>query len=516
MLNLGDFQQRSIMVRILQTLSLAAVSAALAVCQSDYVYWVTEHNDVAALGCSTAQARLNVPGGQRLVVHRAEAHQPCAQALDIVATPASEIVLLKPEVVADSLLADHAGDWAARLSDSLAQTLEAPTLTIQSQDQDAVPQDETPLSHRLVYSSKDAMLIAVSEETLSVLDQHVTFDTRIQRAFFRPAHYWRQLDEQPDKPEPVFKKPKFNTVVDSIASSSALSRERILQDLLVLTGEGAQPKDVGEWHSRHSSTHGARLAAEWIKRTMEASLRSINGSTCSFFEYSPYFAPNVVCNIPAADGQNTLHEHELRTTEDDGMVLISAHLDSRGTFGETTAPGGDDDGSGTAALLAIARAVGNAGVQFKSPVQLVAFSGEEQGLVGSQKYAHALHELGTPIKLAVQMDMLAYRKPGEPLQIAFPDKLSTKSATAHVTAIAAIYAPELAPGFTPACCSDHQSFWEQGFPATWVFERNGPIADPKYHNSGDITHRPGYDTRQLAAIAKVVTATLLNVAGFYM
>ena len=100
------------------------------------------------------------------------------------------------------------------------------------------------------------------------------------------------------------------------------------------------------------------------------------------------------------------------------------------------------------------------------------------------------------------------------MQIAFPDKLSTTSATKYVWQIADIYQPQLEQGYTPACCSDHQSFWEVGYPATWVFERNGPIADPMYHNSGDVTEREGYDVEQLGSIAKVVLATLLDVAGF--
>lgn len=208
--------------------------------------------------------------------------------------------------------------------------------------------------------------------------------------------------------------------------------------------------------------------------------------------------------------------HHASTAADPGLVVVSAHYDSRGTFGSVTAPGGDDDGSGTSALLAVARAVGHFGVQFASPVQLVAFSGEEQGLVGSQHYAAHLRSKSVDIALALQMDMLAYRRPGEPFQLAFPDKLATVSATKHIQHLAQLYVPELVIGYTPACCSDHQSFWENGFPATWVFERNGPIADPMYHNSGDVSDRPGYDLEQLRAAARVVTASLLNVAGFYL
>lgn len=52
--------------------------------------------------------------------------------------------------------------------------------------------------------------------------------------------------------------------------------------------------------------------------------------------------------------------------------------------------------------------------------------------------------------------MIAYRKKGEPIQMAFPPHLSTESATGLVRKIAGIYQPELQVGFTPACCSDHQ------------------------------------------------------------
>ena len=53
----------------------------------------------------------------------------------------------------------------------------------------------------------------------------------------------------------------------------------------------------------------------------------------------------------------------------------------------TRAPGGDDDGSGTSALLAIARAIERKSVKFGVNVELVAFAGEEQGLLGSRAYA---------------------------------------------------------------------------------------------------------------------------------
>ena len=63
------------------------------------------------------------------------------------------------------------------------------------------------------------------------------------------------------------------------------------------------------------------------------------------------------------------------------------------------------------------------------------------------------------------------------------------------------------------CCSDHQSFLSYSFPASQVFERNGPIADPFYHNSGDLSEREGYDLEQAREIARVELGVVLSTVG---
>ena len=72
------------------------------------------------------------------------------------------------------------------------------------------------------------------------------------------------------------------------------------------------------------------------------------------------------------------------TTE---TLVLGAHYDDRGSFGEVRAPGANDDASGTAALLGIARAIARRGVVFKANVLFCAFAGEEQGMIGSKAYA---------------------------------------------------------------------------------------------------------------------------------
>ena len=69
-------------------------------------------------------------------------------------------------------------------------------------------------------------------------------------------------------------------------------------------------------------------------------------------------------------------------------------------------PGADDNGTGIAALLEIARAIKDAPA--RSPVRLVAFDLEEYGLAGSRAYAQHLHHQGETLRLMLSLEMLGY------------------------------------------------------------------------------------------------------------
>lgn len=75
-------------------------------------------------------------------------------------------------------------------------------------------------------------------------------------------------------------------------------------------------------------------------------------------------------------------------------------------------------------------------------------------------------------------ECVGYRAPNEPPQLALPDLIGLPQAAYLVGNISNTYVPELVVGRTSACCSDHQSFVQNAIASTWIFERNGPIADP--------------------------------------
>lgn len=134
------------------------------------------------------------------------------------------------------------------------------------------------------------------------------------------------------------------------------------------------------------------------------------GLECEQHAYASGFAPMIECVINGTDPTA-------------GTFVLGGHFDSRGvrlafltpsladtlptqSFGYPTAPGADDDGSGTALLLSIARHITEHRLTFKRKVIIAAFSGEEQGLLGSNWHARRLKDSGEDIVLMVQADMI--------------------------------------------------------------------------------------------------------------
>lgn len=97
------------------------------------------------------------------------------------------------------------------------------------------------------------------------------------------------------------------------------------------------------------------------------------------------------------DGRRVDKEHEignvmatLKGTDpnDDRIFMVSGHIDSRVSNvsnRESDAPGANDDGSGTAAIIELARVMSK--YSFPATIIFVAVSGEEQGLLGANHLA---------------------------------------------------------------------------------------------------------------------------------
>ncbi|GAA6014772.1 hypothetical protein JCM11491_001977 [Sporobolomyces phaffii] len=275
----------------------------------------------------------------------------------------------------------------------------------------------------------------------------------------------------------------------------------IEKDVKTLSGEDQSDlKEDKRWVSRHSMSTGAVQASHWLLSQM----RSYD-FTCTPHSFLNGFSPMLEC-VYNRSGKSSSVSNE--------TVVLGAHYDSRGSFGFPTAPGADDDASGTSLVLAVARHIHLNRLVFSRKLVLALFAGEEQGLLGSSWYAkHLKEDLKEDVVWMLQVDMVGYRAEHEPPQLALPDVIGLPEAAYLVGNISNRYVPELVVGRTGACCSDHQSFVQNGVASTWIFERNGPIADPCYHSSCDLSERKGYDFDQILMHTKVAFSTMWLVGG---
>ena len=119
------------------------------------------------------------------------------------------------------------------------------------------------------------------------------------------------------------------------------------------------------------------------------------------YEYQGRSWPNVIAEIPGKSKSNQ-------------KILALAHLDSiNDNKGEIEAPGGDDNGSGIAVILELARKLRN--VSLDRTVQLCVFSNEEQDRAGSKAFSKAQRQAGANIKAVINLDSLGFNRPSAPI-----------------------------------------------------------------------------------------------------
>jgi len=167
--------------------------------------------------------------------------------------------------------------------------------------------------------------------------------------------------------------PKIQALVDSV------SAQRIRSDLAMLES----------FETRHSnsdtvsSTRGIGAARRWIKSQFEQTRVATGGVLRpEFFLFNAN-----IC------GRAGLHANVMATLPGmlapDRHFIVSGHMDNRNAEGcdaNVFAPGTNDDGSGTAASIEIARVMSK--LQFDASLIFMTVTGEDEGLFGSIAYAN--------------------------------------------------------------------------------------------------------------------------------
>ena len=195
----------------------------------------------------------------------------------------------------------------------------------------------------------------------------------------------------------------------------------------------------------------------------------------------------------------------------DEIYIICAHYDS-----VSSSPGADDDGSGTAAVLAAAYLMSQ--YVFNHTIRFVAFDGEEQGLLGSHEYAEEASQNGDNIIAVLNGDMIGYAaNPTQASYIKIYENSASEWITDFTEDISQDYYDYCELTIVPsgyASNSDHASFWGFGYDAIMYHEYQ---FNPYYHSSQDIIANMDvdYSTRvtrlMVATLGELAAAQIMNI-----
>ncbi len=155
-----------------------------------------------------------------------------------------------------------------------------------------------------------------------------------------------------------------------------------------------------------SNTRGVGAAQRWVKSEFDNYALASGGRLTSTIDY--YWVK--------ADGRRITKDVKLANVmavlkgtdpTDDRVLIISGHLDSRATDvmdGKIDAPGANDDASGVAAMMEIARIMSKK--EFPCTIVFVAVTGEEQGLLGARHLADSAKASGWKVTAMLNNDII--------------------------------------------------------------------------------------------------------------
>ncbi len=282
----------------------------------------------------------------------------------------------------------------------------------------------------------------------------------------------------PEGPDP--RDPRIEKIL------SQISEQRIVEILHKLGSFGTR----NTLSSTDSPTMGIGAARQWIYDEMKQSSPRLQ---VSFDTYQVPKGGRITRDIELRNVMAVLPGRSPR------RVYISAHYDSfaavrppagspRGQAApagpvDNPAPGVNDDGSGTALVMELARVFGQSGVNFDATLVFIAFAGEEQGLIGATHHAEKMAAEHIPIEAVLNNDMVGNVQGGDTLEDSIhlrvfsegPEDSPARQLARYLGRVGAKYVPTVQ--VTPIARydrfgrgGDHSPFNRQGFTAVRLTE----------------------------------------------
>jgi aminopeptidase YwaD len=274
--------------------------------------------------------------------------------------------------------------------------------------------------------------------------------------------------------------PYYGTVVSQVSESNVLANLTEFEDLGI----------------KRRGTTSLQNTLNWLK----AEYLSYGFTAAQMQEYS-FTNGSATCKNLVVTKIGTLYPNM--------FVIICGHYDT------ITGKGTNDNGSGVATILEVARLLQN--IQTEYSIKFINFSGEEDGLVGSQNFVSSVVNATSPkmnIKLVFNIDevggrtdmvndtITCERDTGSPTA----NNAASNTITNELITCVQLYSP-LDTYLNYAYASDYMPFEENSEVITGFFERN---ETPYRHTANDLL--VNMDPVYVYNIAKAATGAMLHFA----
>ena len=216
------------------------------------------------------------------------------------------------------------------------------------------------------------------------------------------------------------------------------------------------------------------------------------------------------------------------------LIVIGAHYDAA----TESNPGADDNASGVAALLELARAFQTENPTLSVPIEFVAFTLEEPPFFGGREMGSAYHadrlkERGLNVVMMLSLEMLGYYSNklfsqgftlpllygfypwvgnfigivGVPADRALQAKFKKAMSANSTVPTLSITSPPIVPGVD---FSDQRNYWAHDWPAFMITD-TAFLRNDQYHKEGDTPDRLDY--AKMAEVTRGLYAGVLAIAN---
>ncbi|MDC0711500.1 M20/M25/M40 family metallo-hydrolase [Stigmatella sp. ncwal1] len=253
----------------------------------------------------------------------------------------------------------------------------------------------------------------------------------------------------------------------------------------------------------YKSATGAE-AALWLKTHWAGLAAGRPDVTVEEFVHTNYNQRSIILTIPG-------------TTNASEVVVVGGHLDSTvgssGSNPSTLSPGADDDASGIASITEVIRSALAQNYRPERTVKFIGYAAEEAGLLGSQDIARWHKNQGINVVGVLQLDMTNF-KGSASYDVGVITDYTNAAQNTFLRSLITTYIPALKIVDTKCNygCSDHASWHNQGFPASFPFEATFNDSNDYIHTVNDTVAQSGNNAVHAVKFSRVTAAYVAELA----